>query len=284
LISVLDRESGFPIYYRYVPGNIVDVTTLKTTLYELQEYGVNINRLVLDADYYSEENLTELYNSNIPFMTRIASRYSIYDLLVKKYVPDIVKPANFVEYGNRKLFIIKDKINLFRGEIPAFVYICLDEETKHKEYLDYLGKTRLDNISDEKFRFDLLKQGIFIIVSTIDLKNSEVLPCYYSRQSVEQFFDYLQNDIDLLPLRTHSEKTFSGHIMISFISTIIYYSIDKKLKAKGISLSTYLHSIKLLIGRIYKNTIIPAVPTKRINDVLKALKITLPTRIFLDEL
>jgi hypothetical protein len=65
------------------------------------------------------------------------------------------------------------------------------------------------------------------------------------------------------PLKTHSEKTFSGYMMISFISIIILYSIDKQLNAKGILFSTYLNSIKLLIGRICKNTLITAVTIKK---------------------
>jgi hypothetical protein len=84
LISVIDKVSGFPIYYRYVPGNVVDVNTLKNTLFELKEYGVNIDRLILDAGYYSEKNLTELYDNNIPFMTRMVPRYELYELFVKK--------------------------------------------------------------------------------------------------------------------------------------------------------------------------------------------------------
>jgi hypothetical protein len=53
LIVVMDKVTGFPIYYRYVPGNIVDVSTLRTILSELSDYGLNIDQLVLDAGYYS---------------------------------------------------------------------------------------------------------------------------------------------------------------------------------------------------------------------------------------
>ena len=58
-------------------------------------------------------------------------------------------------------------------------------------------------ISSEKFLSDKLSHGIFILLSSMDLPNEQLLPCYYSRQSVEQFFDTIKNDSDILPLRTH---------------------------------------------------------------------------------
>jgi hypothetical protein len=37
LLMIADKISGLPIYYRYVPGNIVDVSTLTTLINELNE-------------------------------------------------------------------------------------------------------------------------------------------------------------------------------------------------------------------------------------------------------
>ena len=35
MIMVVDRKNGEPLYFRYVAGNIIDVSTLKTTMLEL---------------------------------------------------------------------------------------------------------------------------------------------------------------------------------------------------------------------------------------------------------
>jgi transposase len=40
-----------PIYFRHVAGNIVDVSTLVTTVGELQQYGVSVDYAILDAGY-----------------------------------------------------------------------------------------------------------------------------------------------------------------------------------------------------------------------------------------
>jgi transposase len=55
---------------------------------------------------------------------------------------------------------------------------------------------------------DMNKNDVFILTSTIDVQNNEILPCYYTRQTVEQIFDYLKNEADILPIRVHSEHAF----------------------------------------------------------------------------
>jgi hypothetical protein len=281
LISVVDKITGFPIYCRYVSGNVINVNTLQNTLFELKEYDINIDWLILDAGYHSEEYLTELYDNNIPFMAKMLPSYELYGLLVKKYAPNIINSDNLVLYGDRKLFIIKDSVTLFKNQISAFAYICCDEDTKHNEFKEYMNKYDPKKITNEQFTDDLLHQGVFIIITTIDLSINDVIPYYYTRQPLEQFFNFLNNDINLLLLRTHNEETFSGHIIICFIATFIYFSIDKELKKKGISFNSALKSLKFLHGHIYKDIILPSIPTKKMNDIFKALKIKLSNQISL---
>jgi hypothetical protein len=67
--------------------------------------------------------------------------------------------------------------------------------------------------------------------------------------------------------------------MLSFISAILFYSIDRILKHKGLYLSKSLDTLKILHSRIYNNKILPSCPTKKVNDIFKALKIKLPDYI-----
>jgi hypothetical protein len=112
--------------------------------------------------------------------------------LLKKYAPNIINSDNLVLYGDRKLFIIKDSVKLFKNQISAFAYICCDEDTKHNEFKEYMNKYDPKKITKEQFADDLLHQGIFIIITTIYLSINDVIPCYYTRQSVEQFLDFLK--------------------------------------------------------------------------------------------
>jgi transposase len=70
LIYAIDRLTEMPIYFRFVPGNIIDVSTLVNTIQYLDSYRINISHLVLDAGYYAEQNLKDLIKNNIPFIIR----------------------------------------------------------------------------------------------------------------------------------------------------------------------------------------------------------------------
>ena len=67
-----------PVYFRYVAGNIIDVSTLITTVSELQQYGISVSQAILDAGYFSEKNALELLDNEIPFLTRLAPNKPIF--------------------------------------------------------------------------------------------------------------------------------------------------------------------------------------------------------------
>ncbi|MDR2457690.1 MAG: transposase [Clostridiales Family XIII bacterium] len=282
LITVLDKQTKLPIYYHYVPDNIIDISILKTIITELSDYGVKIDRLVLDAGYYSERNITELYNLNIDFMIRMIPRKELYELLIKKFVPNINKSTNIVHYGDRTLFIQKEKINIFHGKIPVNTYICFDPINKSQDLSNYM--INLDDVTDdEKLNFDLLKQGIFVLITNLDIDKKNILQDYYYRETIEQFFDYIKNDIKILPLHAHTIDIFSGHLLLSFISTIIYILLDNLLKTKNLSMIKSINYLQHFHCHIIKKQLIPDIPTKNINDVFKVLKLDLPSKIAVDD-
>jgi transposase len=94
LLVVADKISGLPLFYRYVPGNIVDVSTLINIINEIKEYNININRAILGAGYYSDANIKFLIGSNILFMTRLSEKTEIYNLLIKNFIIVLTRQEN----------------------------------------------------------------------------------------------------------------------------------------------------------------------------------------------
>jgi transposase len=278
LIFVVERNSGYPIYYRSVPGNIVDVSTLNMIIAELREYDIKIDRAILDAGYYSENNIKLLIDNGIPFMSRMICNRGLYNDLINIHVPSIKVKSNFVTYHGRSLFVKKVPVKLYSEQLPAFAYICLDINQQHIDEKNYYSKS-LDKISDDQMLLDMNKHGVFILTSTIDIEISELLPCYYTRQSVEQIFDYLKNEADILPIRVHSKLAFNGHVLISFMTTICYIAISHALSKINISPRFAFEYLNSYYARKYTNRIIPDVSTKKINDVAKILKVKIPKTI-----
>ena len=60
-----------------------------------------------------------------------------------------------------------------------------------------------------------------------------MIPVYYTRQLVEQYFDLSKESSKLTPLRVHSEEAVRGHLLLSMIAATINGHIQKKTKLKA---------------------------------------------------
>jgi hypothetical protein len=91
LIYIVDKDTKLPIYFRYIPGNIIDNSTLITTINSLMTYDVNIKLIIMDAGYPSNENLSQLMSLNIPFITRMPKNRKDYKDLMAIYGKNLRK-------------------------------------------------------------------------------------------------------------------------------------------------------------------------------------------------
>ncbi|HIC90530.1 MAG TPA: transposase, partial [Syntrophaceae bacterium] len=109
-----------PLFFRYMPGSIVDVSSLKTTINELRKHGVTKNFIILDAGFFSEDNIRELYREEIPFLIRLPALRKLYKLVVEES-REIESYRNAVRYGKRVLFIKKREVELFGNKAYAYI-------------------------------------------------------------------------------------------------------------------------------------------------------------------
>jgi hypothetical protein len=278
LILLMDRKTGYPLYFRYVKGTIVDVNTLNRTIEEVQEYGINVDHCIMDAGYYCEDNIKDLNAASIPYVIRLKGGNDIYDKLVEEHVLGLDTLDNASVYGKRAVFIKCVPINNFHGK-EAFAYVSIDQEVQAQERAQIIRKSSNSEI-DMEMREKYRNSGVFIIVSKIKVDVKEILPLYYTRQAIEQVFDFSKNYANILPLRTHAEATFRGHLLISFMATVAIMTIDrlflnahpksKKPKLNFIQARSCLRQMKC---NVYKDKIIVVEPDAACNTVIKALKV-----------
>ena len=80
---------------------MVDVSTLTRSIRELKANGVKIKLAILDAGYYSDENIRELYAGKISFVTRMKENRKLYKSLVAKHVPGIESKESIIGFNAR---------------------------------------------------------------------------------------------------------------------------------------------------------------------------------------
>jgi transposase len=278
LIMVMEETTGYPLYFKYIPGNIVDVSTLGTVVEELIAYNIPLDNAILDAGYYSEKNIKLLYDLNIGFMTRSIPNRLIHKEMINTHGQSLEDPKYLVDYQDRRLFIKKVPYTL--SGMNLFAFICLDINEYHSQRRDLWNKCDLKSQNDD-IKSKLDNCGKFILVSSRDYEISSVLSVYYGRQSVEQLFDYSKNDLDLLPLRTHNEDTFRGHLLICFMATIAHTYLTQLLLKSKKSLKSILIDLNRYNCQVFDDRIIPNIANKDVNEAFKALKIDIPAKIML---
>jgi hypothetical protein len=274
LIYVVDKNSGMPIYFRYVPGNIIDITTLNNTIKEIKTYGVDVKYLIIDAGYNSEENIRYLFNLNIPFITRMGSNRKIYKELIAEHYHDIQQGKYIVKYQNRVLFAKKVPITIYNNQV--FVYIFQDTDRRQIELKKYALQAIEDSENIENIDKKLQFLGMFMLLSSENSLIENVLPLYYTRQRIEQLFDTSKNYADLLPLRIHSEEAFRGHLLISFFASIMYLTINNRLKDSKFSTVGALDAMDALKISIYDDYNIISEQIKVVKDVISTLNLQIP--------
>jgi len=274
LLLVIDRKTSLPLFFRYMPG-FVDVSSLKTTIDELRNYGVTKNFVILDAGFFSEDNIRELYREEIPFLIRLPALRKLYKRLVFEESREIESYRNAVRYGKRVLFIKKREVELFGNKANA--YIVLDPERKGREIRRTLLKV-MDEVSkedEEEMEYILMKKGIMILVSSLDVDREEVVSLYYTRQIAERLFGFSKDDLNILPLRVHKEETLRGYLFLHF-ATLVVYSMLKKELGKDYTVEEVLLTLGNLKCKVYEDEVVVQELTKQQREIFERFGIMVP--------
>jgi transposase len=107
LIFIVDYNTGLPIFYKTISGNITDITTLKTTINILSMYDINVKFILMDAGYYSLDNLKFLHELGISFLSRIKPNDCIYKNLVKQHAMEMMLNSEYVIKHNQRYLYCK---------------------------------------------------------------------------------------------------------------------------------------------------------------------------------
>ena len=284
LIFVVQRSTGLPLYYRAVPGNIVDVSTLERIFLHLDSMGVDVDSCIMDAGYNSSDNMDLFYDEDhtckIDFITRLKSGDKNFRTMVSEEFASLEQKENFVKYEDRYIFIKKRQVMVGSDKTdPAWMYLGLDCGRLSDEQHKLLKRAVKDNLTKDEV-FDAMQgEGLFGVISGKEYSCEEILPAYYQRQAAEQIFDFAKNYTKLLPLRTNNSETFQGHLLLSYIASCAVKMIQLRLKVADLFLGSRLECMRNQKCTIYQNRIVTDDAQKEVNDTYAAFGMKCPAAI-----
>ena len=272
-LMLVDKASKLPIFFRSIPGEIADVSTLEATFKEIKLLGLKAEHAIFDAGYFSETNITYLCRMKINFISRMPKSRKVFVELVAKHKRNLEEMSNATQYGDRVVFMKSVKIKLYGYKM--FAHIILDPDKKAKD-MKYLMLDALSNPTEKSDTQEKIAQaGMLILISSDALDRAEVLPSYYARQSIEQIFGFAKSSNDLLPLRVHSEMAINGYLLLSFIALILFILVRQKLSEK-FTVNQAILILRNLKAKIFDSSTIVAEASKKQKIILELLDYTVP--------
>lgn len=204
-LCVLEQKTKMPLFYRFLPGNVVDVSSLKSTLDELRLLKAKNKFVLLDAGYYSEDNILALYDNEIDFLMRLPSQRSLYRSCITKDLEDIERIQYAMRYDERVLFVKPLEVDLYGKK--GWAYIVLDPTRKAKEI-----KTVVTAYLD-----DYKKQCYWLVLKNeqIDFKKIKLpkncISCYVKLENKNDqlfFIEKQKKGIKLLTIKEENQEKF----------------------------------------------------------------------------
>ncbi len=268
LALLVDKNHSMPLWYRMLPGNLTDVSTLTTTVKEAKKLGLKTDLLILDRGFFSDNNIKALKESKSGFLIPLPSKTKLFNALVAKYHRLEEKPTNAFKLGKRILFGVKEMSK------SLYAYVILDPERRVRERNEIYAKHLSDALPKKKLETQLKRKGFMILLSTEQMSVKEAVSLYYTRDFAEKCFKYFKSDLAILPLRTHSEDTLAGYLLINFLALALYLQL--RTTELDVSLDDAFQILRGIKKKIYDDTEIVSESTKKQKEILKAFEILVP--------
>ena len=281
LIYVVQQGTGLPLFFRYVAGNVVDVSTVTRTIAELKAMGVNTKFAILDAGYHGHANAEALMDARVSFLTRTRSTFTVYKDLVRDHLAGLECRENAVLYHGRFVYVECHEVALGSGgDRRGYAYLCKDSAMRRELERD-AARRATEKGTPAAAAFDkLAEQGVFVLVGSRRIAREKLLDLYYTRDQVEKVFEVCKQDAKALPVAVQSEETFRGHLLMCFMATVAHRMMADVLTSKapksGLTVSSMLAILHEQHAIDYDGQYVTTEPTKKMSQAYKAFGIKCP--------
>ena len=287
LALVLDEKSGLPVWFDFIPGNILDLSEIMNIVEDVGEtLGIEIDSMVLDAGYVSEQLLHAFHiGTEKTIIGRMPNRKGYpYKTLYWEFKKEISKGKyEFVRKGHA-YFGKRKEVELFGVREYAYVYV--DHYNALKRFSDYLTEHQeeYEQLKDKDKDWYTVKYGYFILLSNIDTTPADLLSRYFCRTEIEAVFKTSKEYLSLLPISKWTDLTVRGKILADIIDTIVLLLLRKKLKDTSFSTTSIFGKTQsLMCFRNGSGTVTVEVPSKQVKQYYTMLGTKVPSHVKLPE-
>ncbi len=259
LSMVMEKDRNIPLFFEIYPGSIPDVVTLKRVISTLSPMIADI-AIILDRGFFSLENIRIIKEMRYIIAASLV-RTDIKAVFVKAS-RTVDRSDNVILYEGEPIFCQHVSFSMEDLKLHGYFYHDIRRESMersdfHKKlkdkrrdiesihvtrgmrkrieqtagsYIRYISY-RIENGSiitdarDNAISAHENRMGRFLLLYNGEYSASEVLSMYRQRDAIEKAFRMLKTDLDIFPMRDHSENTVRGSMFVFFLSLLIRSAI-----------------------------------------------------------
>jgi len=268
LLFMFSLEQKLPVFYRILPGNVRDVSSLKSTI---EESGITDVIIICDKGFYSRDNINLLEEEGLKYILPLKRNNILINYKLLKQ-GDKKKFDGYFKFNERFIWYYKSG-----KELPVWIYF--DEKLKAEESQDYLSRIETHpefGYSIDKFYENEVKFGTIALLTNLkNLSGKEVYQYFKSRVEIEILFDTFKNILQADRSYMRSDAGLESWIFINYLSIIYYYRIYQRLIAEGLLDKYSVNDVILYLSKIRK---------VKISNHWIDLEIPKPTRKLIEKL
>ncbi len=266
LLMVSGHTSHLPLFFRTMSGSIHDVSTMDESLGRLGLVDAKRLHMVMDKDFYSEDNVDAMYGKHMRFLVGVPFTTSFSLDAVERHRNDemvsyrhycnvlgdeLYADTELTKWKGRRcyLHIYFDSIRAALDEkkfshriLTEYEELCsgsmVKEHRKDYERFFTIRETprRGRKVEYNQEAIDAYRKNSagWFVLATNDIKDPvTALEIYRMKDAVEKHFDDLKNDLDMKRLRIHSAAAMEGRLFIQYIALILSSQIKNVMNDAG---------------------------------------------------
>ncbi|MBN2861433.1 MAG: transposase [Sphaerochaetaceae bacterium] len=285
LVLVLDEKTGLPVWYSVIPGNLLDLSTLRSTMSDVAEsLDICISTFVLDAGYASKEVIESFHSGNEQGKTitvRMPAKKGYPYKTLYHQAKSLMSNAKyeFIRQGHT-YFGKRFETEVFGFKMLAYVYVDKDNALEGSRNYRLKHSEEYEKMTDKEKNWYSVRFGFFILLST-ELKDAdEKFDDYFGRTRIENVFKTSKEYLDLLPLSKWSDLTVRGKLLSDIIATIALLQLRSRLSGPGISTNKLIGKTQsLMCMKKRDGNILVEVPNKQAKEFYQKLKVKVPASL-----
>lgn len=228
LLYVFDRTSRAPVFYRVLPGRMVDKAAF---IEAIRECGCRDAIIIADKGFYSKVNLSYLMEKNLRFILPLQDNTTLIPQSFDAQDGDGRFDGRFTYKGRNIWYNVLptgdrgNRIFIYQDDFRKAEFNSLFTEKQEKEY----GETPLT----DKGILSNRRRGIFAFVSNLEENAKEVYLDYKERWEIENCFDYMKNSVSKKPLYAHDNETIDAQCFINHVALLYFYRLLRTIDSSG---------------------------------------------------